>query len=680
MKCFISYDKLSEFPIENLPYGVFSTVNDETHRIGIAIGDQILDLKRIAHLFNGQELNEKQFVFQQPTLNCFMSLKPSAWKEARETIQSLLSVDNFTLQNNAELRAMAFVPQSKAMMHLPATIGDYTDFYSSLHHAKNVGIMFRGKDNALMPNWKSLPVGYHGRSSSIVVSGTPITRPQGQTLPVNCAAPVFGPCKLMDFELEMAFFVGGTPTKLGEPIKISEAQNHIFGFVLMNDWSGNYACGAYYEITQKLVARDIQKWEYVPLGPFTAKNLGTTIAPWVVTTLALQPFTVENSPQDPKPFPYLLHNDNFNFNIHLQVDITPKNSNVSTTIVKSNYRYLYWTAKQQLSHHTITGCNVNPGDLIASGTISGEDADSLGSMLELSWNGTKPFTLSDGSERKYLEDGDTITMKAFCEGKDYKIGFGNKQFLLVKIIYNSELDENFLGFRATSCIQLANERIIKYSDTKYNINDFKTGDCKTMLLNQKMYYLNKSKSKWISVGLYHPFEFASVVKIIRRSKQYVIFKEEEWIQFCEQRENINKYFQTCDMMWKPRQISSKTLTFEMIEEKKILRIEDVCGNEVYLGWESVSEVWSLQTVLSYRLSYSSGSNFKHFYDDVIRAVAEMSGDVKINIYNIVNRLSEKSDDVCCMLEILLFMPEKALFDVQLERRIQEQGHKRVKKE
>ncbi|KAF5278224.1 hypothetical protein FQA39_LY18381 [Lamprigera yunnana] len=231
----------------------------------------------------------------------------------------------------------------------------------------------------------------------------------------------------------------------------------------------------------------------------------------------------------------------------------------------------------------------------------------------------------------------------------------------------------------TSCVQLEKEQIIKYSDPKYNINDLKTGDCETMLLNQTIYYLNKSKSKWISVGLYYPFEFASVVKIFGRSKQYVIFKEEEWIQFHEQRENINKYFQTFDTMWKPRQIGSKTLTFEMIEEKKILKIEDMSGNEVYLGWESVSEVWSLESVLRYRLSYSSGSNFKYFYEDVIRAVAEMSGDVKINIYNIINRLSEKSDDVCCMLEVLLFMPEKALFDVQLERRIQEQGQKRVKK-
>ncbi|KAF5303253.1 hypothetical protein FQA39_LY09992 [Lamprigera yunnana] len=231
---------------------------------------------------------------------------------------------------------------------------------------------------------------------------------------------------------------------------------------------------------------------------------------------------------------------------------------------------------------------------------------------------------------------------------------------------------------ATSCIQLAKEQIIKYSDPKYNINDLKTGDCETMLLNQTIYYLNKSK--WISVGLYYSFEFASVVKIFGRSKQYVIFKEKEWIQFHEQRENINKYFQTFDTMWKPRQIGSKTLTFEMIEEKKILKIEDMSGNEVYLGWESVLEVWSSELVVRYRLSYSSGSNFKYFYENVIRALAEMLGDVKINIYNIINRLSEqKFDDVCCMLKILLFMPEKALFDVQLERRIQEQKIQFIKK-
>jgi fumarylacetoacetase len=337
-----------------------------------------------------------------------MGLTRAAWKEARSTLQSLLSVDNPLLQSNQELRTRAFVSQYDATMHLPAQIGDYTDFYSSIHHATNVGIMFRSKENALMPNWKYLPVGYHGRASSVVVSGTSIRRPNGQTQPVEGTPPVFGKCKLMDFELEMAFFVGGACNNLGSPITVDRAEDHIFGFVLMNDWS----------------ARDIQKWEYIPLGPFTAKNLGTSISPWVVTTLALEPFKVDNFPQSPEPLHYLKHDDKFNFDINLQVDITPKGLNVSTTVCRSNYKYLYWTAKQQLAHHTITGCNVKPGDLMASGTISGETSDSFGSLLELSWKGTKPLTMLDGSQRKFLQDGDTVTIKGNCEGDSYNIGFG----------------------------------------------------------------------------------------------------------------------------------------------------------------------------------------------------------------------------------------------------------------
>ncbi|EFA06443.1 fumarylacetoacetase [Tribolium castaneum] len=407
MKCFIRYEKYCDFPIENLPYGVFSTKDDPTHRIGVAIGDQILDLRQISHLFVGPELKNNQDVFKQKTLNKFMGLTKKAWKEARDTIQNLLSVDNQTLQT-PDMKKKAFVSQYEATMHLPAEIGDYTDFFSSIHHATNTGIMFRGKENPLLPNWKYLPVAYHGRASSVVVSGTPIRRPNGQTLPVEGAPPVFGTCKLMDFELEMAFFVGGPSNELGKPIPIEKTDQHIFGFVLMNDWS----------------ARDIQKWEYVPLGPFTAKNLGTTISPWVVTTFALEPFKVDNYSQNPEPFPYLKHDDKFNFDIGLQVDITPKGLNVSTTVCRSNYKYLYWTAKQQLAHHTITGCNVRPGDLMASGTISGETSDSFGSLLELSWRGTKPISLLDGSQRKFLQDGDTVTIKGMCEGDGYNIGFG----------------------------------------------------------------------------------------------------------------------------------------------------------------------------------------------------------------------------------------------------------------
>ncbi|XP_066152444.1 fumarylacetoacetase isoform X2 [Euwallacea fornicatus] len=391
-----------------LKIGRKSTCRKPNRKIGVAIGEYILSLGEIAHLFDGPHLKGKSHVFQKPTLNSFMALGTAEWKEARERLQNLLSEDEPILRDDAELRQRAFILQSDATMHLPAQIGDYTDFYSSIHHATNVGMMFRDKNNALMPNWKYLPVGYHGRASSVVISGTPIHRPYGQTLLFDGTPPVFGTCKLMDFELEMAFFVGGS-NKLGEPIKAQNAQKHIFGFVIMNDWS----------------ARDIQKWEYVPLGPFTAKNLGTTISPWIVTTLALEPFICQNYPQDPEPFPYLTHSDNFNFDINLQVDITPKNSMATTTVCRSNFKYLYWTVKQQLAQHTITGCNVNPGDLMGSGTISGDMSDSFGSLLELSWKGTKPITLQDGTQRKFLQDGDTVTMRAVCEGDGYNIGFGS---------------------------------------------------------------------------------------------------------------------------------------------------------------------------------------------------------------------------------------------------------------
>ncbi|XP_069703594.1 fumarylacetoacetase [Periplaneta americana] len=405
MKSFISYPENSDFPLENLPYGVFSTSDNATHRIGVAIGDQILDLSAVSHLFQNAELRR---VFQQETLNGFMALGRPAWQEARTRLQTLLSVDDPTLQEDSQLRARSIVPQSEATMHLPAHVGDYTDFYSSIHHATNVGIMFRDKDNALLPNWKHLPVAYHGRASSVVVSGTPIRRPNGQTCPVEGANPVFGPSRLMDFELEVAFFVGGPPTKLGEPVPISEAHEHIFGMVLMNDWS----------------ARDIQKWEYVPLGPFLAKNVGTSISPWVVTMEALTPFIVDNYKQDVQPLPYLQHDDPYNFDMHLQVDIKPDKS-VASTVCRSNYKYLYWTAKQQLAHHTTSGCNINPGDMMASGTISGETTDSYGSMLELSWKGTKPIRLLDGSTRKFLQDLDEVIITGYCQGDDFRVGFGS---------------------------------------------------------------------------------------------------------------------------------------------------------------------------------------------------------------------------------------------------------------
>ncbi|KAJ2945451.1 hypothetical protein O0L34_g263 [Tuta absoluta] len=409
MKSFIEYSPTTDFPIENLPYGVFTSPKNAEKHIGVAIGDWIVDLSVISHLFNGPLLQSNQHVFKEEKLNAFMGLTRAHWLEARQTLQNLLDVSNTTLQNDSHLREKAFIKQSDAQMHVPAEIGDYTDFYSSIHHATNVGIMFRSKENALMPNWKHIPVGYHGRSSSIVISGTPITRPYGQTLPVEGADPHFGPCRLMDFELEMACFVGGPPTKLGERVSARQAEERIFGFVLMNDWS----------------ARDIQKWEYVPLGPFTAKNLGTSISPWIVTVEALRPYVTDNYPQDPAPFDYLKHEDNFNFDIKLEVDVKTVKNPVHSTICRSNYRFMYWTVKQQLAQQTITGCNLRPGDLLGSGTISGDTSDSFGSMLELSWKGTKPVRLLNGEERKFLQDGDTVTLRGYCENEKGRIGFGS---------------------------------------------------------------------------------------------------------------------------------------------------------------------------------------------------------------------------------------------------------------
>jgi len=397
----------SHFPLQNLPYGVFSTANQPEQRIGVAIGDQILDLSKISNLFSGPLLKTQQHVFRETTLNGLMALSKEHWAEARATLTTLLSRDCPIIRDSS-LKETCLVPQASAKMHLPANIGDYTDFYSSLDHATNVGTMFRGKDNALMPNWKHLPVGYHGRASSVVVSGTPVRRPNGQTRPVDTEPPKFGPCRLMDFELEMAFFVGGDCPPMGESITAQEADKHIFGMVLMNDWS----------------ARDIQKWEYIPLGPFGAKNLGTSISPWVVTMEALKPFAVANYEQDPAPFPYLRHPDPFTFNIELDVEIHPKDGQ-GGTVSKSNFRYMYWTMKQQLAHHTVTGCNMRPGDLLASGTISGPEPGSFGSMLELSWRGAKTVALgSSGQERKFLQDGDTVKMIGVCRGAGFTIGFG----------------------------------------------------------------------------------------------------------------------------------------------------------------------------------------------------------------------------------------------------------------
>lgn len=404
---FIKVDATSDFSFHNLPYGIFSTPDNAKHRIGVAIGDQILDLSVIKSLFRGPVISRHQDVFDQPTLNAFMALGYDAWREARRTLQVLLSANESTLRDDVSLRSRAFVHQSAATMHLPADIGDYTDFYSSRDHATNVGIMFRGKENALMPNWLRLPVGYHGRASSVVVSGTPLHRPSGQMRPDQTKPPVFGPSKQLDIELEMAFFVGAG-TQLGESIPIKKAHEHIFGMVLMNDWS----------------ARDIQGWEYVPLGPFLGKNFGTTISPWVVPMEALLPFVGPNPIQDPEPLPYLQHHDAYTFNINLFVSLKGQGMMEAATICKSNFKHMYWTMKQQLAHHTVNGCNVRPGDLLASGTISGPEPESFGSMLELSWKGSKSIDLGGGESRTFLKDGDEVTITGYCQGDGYRVGFG----------------------------------------------------------------------------------------------------------------------------------------------------------------------------------------------------------------------------------------------------------------
>eukprot|EP00735_Rhodelphis_limneticus_P005547 TRINITY_DN1743_c0_g1::TRINITY_DN1743_c0_g1_i1::g.25050::m.25050 TRINITY_DN1743_c0_g1::TRINITY_DN1743_c0_g1_i1::g.25050 ORF type:complete len:436 (-),score=150.36,sp/A5PKH3/FAAA_BOVIN/60.77/0.0,FAA_hydrolase/PF01557.13/1.1e-51,FAA_hydrolase_N/PF09298.6/1e-30,FAA_hydrolase_N/PF09298.6/2.7e+03 TRINITY_DN1743_c0_g1_i1:100-1368(-) len=405
---FVPVPANSDFPIQNIPFGVF-TYAGATPRVGTAIGEYVLDLAVLADagLFNDLTHLKGGAVFRESSLNAFMGLGRPAWREARERIQSLLSTENTTLQNNAALRESALKKQSDVQMLIPSNIGDYTDFYASKEHATNVGIMFRGKENALMPNWLHIPIGYHGRSSSVVVSGTPLHRPKGQLKADDDTPPVHGACRLMDFELEMGVFVG-PGNQLGHPININDVESHIFGMVLLNDWS----------------ARDIQKWEYVPLGPFGAKNFGTTISPWVLTVDALDAFQTTRPTQEPTPLPYLQDPKDTQYDIKLEVAIQPENSQTASVITRSNLKYMYWTIRQQLTHHTVTGCNMRPGDLLGTGTISGPTEDSYGSMLELSWKGTKEIDLGNGEKRKFLKDGDTVIMRGYCDNGTYRIGFG----------------------------------------------------------------------------------------------------------------------------------------------------------------------------------------------------------------------------------------------------------------
>jgi fumarylacetoacetase len=405
LKSFIDVAPDSHFPLENLPYGIFRPRNGAA-RVGVALGEYVVDLAVLEEkgLF---DLTQPPHLFAHDSLNEFLSFGRPVWHKTRHILQSLLAADTPTLRDDAKLRERVFHRQSDVTMQLPARIGDYTDFYSSYHHAHNVGTMLRGPENALMPNWKWLPVAYHGRASSIVVSGAKVRRPKGQIKPPDAPAPVFGPSKSFDYELEMAFLIG-PGNALGEPVSIDRAADHIFGMVLMNDWS----------------ARDIQAWEYQPLGPFLAKNFCTSISPWVVTLEALEPFRKRLPAQDPAPLPYLQLANDFTFDIQLEAQLQTAKLKDAYTITRTNFRNLYWSISQQLAHHTVNGCNLQPGDLLASGTISGPTEDSRGCMLELTWRGSKPLNLPNGEERKWLEDGDTLKISGWCNGDGYRVGFG----------------------------------------------------------------------------------------------------------------------------------------------------------------------------------------------------------------------------------------------------------------
>ena len=402
MPCFLPIPVDHPFPIQNLPYGVFSA-RDKASRVGVAIGDFVLDLSVLSEA----GLLSSYDVFAEPSLNAFMACGPQAWGEVRATLQYLLDEETPTLRGNRRLRERALIPIQDVTMHLPIAVGDYTDFYSSKQHASNVGSIFRDKNDPLLPNWLHLPVAYHGRASSLVVSGTPIRRPRGQTKRPDETTPQFGPSRELDFELEIGYFIG-QGNNLGEPIPVTQADRHLFGLVLMNDWS----------------ARDVQRWEYVPLGPFLAKNFGTSISPWVVPFAALQPFRLAGPKQDPAPLPYLQSDEPSAYDISLEVKLQTTAMAEAHTISRTNFREMYWSINQQVAHHTVTGCNLRLGDLLASGTLSGNEKNSYGSLLELAWAGQEPIELPTGERRSFLEDGDTVILTGYAQGDGYRIGLG----------------------------------------------------------------------------------------------------------------------------------------------------------------------------------------------------------------------------------------------------------------
>jgi fumarylacetoacetase len=404
-KSWLEVSKNSDFPIQNIPFGVFLTKEDVV-TIGTRIGDFAIDLGALQQLgyFDGIELTED--IFMQDTLNDFISDGKKTWRQVRNRIAAIFDAENPKLRDHTSHRKRIIFDIDAVEMQLPVQIGDYTDFFSSKEHAINVGKIINNEKDILAPNWLHVPVGYHGRSSTIIPSGIPVHRPMGQMLPNGATTPVFGATRMIDFELEMAFITTDANV-MGENIPVHEAEDYIFGMVLLNDWS----------------ARDIQKWEYIPLGPFLAKNFATSISPWIVTIDALEPYRVKGPSQDPSPLPYLQQKGKHTFDINLEVSIQPDNKE-ATVVSKSNFKYMYWSMSQQLAHHTSNGCRINSGDMLGSGTITGSSATSFGSMLEITEGGKKPLVLNDGSERKFINDFDTVTMKGHCKNTETRIGFG----------------------------------------------------------------------------------------------------------------------------------------------------------------------------------------------------------------------------------------------------------------
>ncbi|MDJ0653879.1 MAG: fumarylacetoacetase [Xanthomonadales bacterium] len=413
LKSWVEVPSASDFPIQNLPFGIFRPVG-KTPRVGVAIGHYVLDLHELSKRSFLDRLGFPRACYGSRHLNPLLQVAGKAgMRQLRQRLSDLLNANNDELSSDHSAVAAALYPTEHVDLLMPVRVRDYTDFYASEQHAFNVGSMFRDPDNALLPNWKRLPVGYHGRASSIVVSGVPVRRPNGQSKPPQAEEPVFGPTRRLDFELEMAF-VTFQGKAMGESIGIDEADDYIFGLCLFNDWS----------------ARDIQAWEYVPLGPFLGKNFGSSISPWIVTLDALEPFRVPSPQQDPEVLPYLQQSGPGHYDIDLDVFIDTGDGH-ENAVCRSNLKHLYWSMRQQLAHHTVGGCNINVGDMMASGTISATEASGYGSMLELSWNGSKPLTMQDGSERCFIEDGDTVIMRGAGERDGVRVGFGEVRTLVV---------------------------------------------------------------------------------------------------------------------------------------------------------------------------------------------------------------------------------------------------------